>query len=64
MFLALVLAWLIFTFLVKIVKTTIVNALLIAGVVLLLQVGYGITPIDIYNYIVTLPQKLMNSGAR
>jgi hypothetical protein len=64
MFLALILAWIIFTFLIKIVKTTVVNALMIAALVLLLQVGYGITPIDIFNYIVTLPQKLLNSGAR
>jgi hypothetical protein len=64
MFLALLLAWIIFTFLIKIVKTTLVNALMIAALVLLLQVGYGITPIDIFNYIVTLPQRLLNSSGR
>jgi hypothetical protein len=64
MFLALILAWIIFTFLVKIIRTTVVNALMIAALVLLLQVGYGIDPIDIFNYIVTLPQRLLNSGGR
>ena len=53
MFLALILAWIIFTFLVKIIRTTVVNAVMIAALVLLLQVGYGIDPIDIFNYIVT-----------
>lgn len=64
MFLALILAWIIFTFLLKIIKTTVVNALMIAAIVLLLQVGYGVDPIDIFNYIVTLPQKLLNSGGK
>ncbi len=64
MFLALILAWIIFTFLLKIVKTTVVNALMIAALVVLLQVGYDITPIDIFNYIVTLPQRLLNSSGR
>jgi hypothetical protein len=64
MFLALILAWIIFTFLIKIIKTTVVNALMIAALVLLLQVGYGVDPIDIFNYIVTLPQRLLNSGGR
>ena len=64
MFLALILTWIIFTFLVKIIRTTVVNAVMIAALVLLLQVGYGIDPIDIFNYIVTLPQRLLNSGGR
>ena len=64
MFLALILAWIIFTFLVKIIKTTVVNAVMIAALVLLLQVGYGIDPIDMFNYVVTLPQRLLNSGGR
>ncbi len=51
MFIALIVAWLIFTFLLRIIKTTVVNAALLAAVIFLLQVGYGITVLDVINYL-------------
>jgi hypothetical protein len=41
---ALLLAWLLFTWLVRVVKTTISTAFAIAAIVLLLQVAFGIDP--------------------
>ncbi|BAZ38861.1 hypothetical protein NIES4101_48060 [Calothrix sp. NIES-4101] len=52
---ALIIAWVVFTFLLKIIKTTVFNALIIAGMVFLLQVGYGIKPQDIWNFITQMP---------
>lgn len=63
MFFALIVAWIVFTVLIKVVKMTVSNALIIAAIILLLQVGYGITPQDIFNNIIKLPQSL-NSGGR
>jgi hypothetical protein len=60
MFLALILAWFIFTILVKLVKTTVSNALKIAAIVVLLQIGFNIGPMDIWNFVTQLPEKLNN----
>ncbi|WP_315791663.1 hypothetical protein [Fischerella sp. JS2] len=62
MLIALIIAWLIFTILVKVVKTTVKTAFLIAAIIVLLQVGYGIGPQEMWNYIVQLPQKLPRLG--
>ena len=62
MLIALIVAWLIFTILVKVVKATVKTAFLIAAVIVLLQVGYGIGPQEMWNYIVQLPQKLPQLG--
>ncbi|NWF59258.1 MAG: hypothetical protein HXY43_08115 [Fischerella sp.] len=59
MIIALIVAWLIFTILIKVVKTTVKTALMIATVVVLLQVGYGIGPQDILNYMMQLPQNIL-----
>ncbi|MBF2003939.1 hypothetical protein ACF3DV_08640 [Chlorogloeopsis fritschii PCC 9212] len=58
MLVALIIAWIVFTILVKVIKTTVKNALMIAAVIVLLQVGYGISPQDIWNQIVKLTQTL------
>lgn len=58
MLVALIVAWIVFTILVKIVKTTVSSAMTIAAIVVLLQISYGITPQDIWNQIVNLPQSL------
>ncbi|MGI8501639.1 MAG: hypothetical protein ACR2LR_10935 [Hassallia sp.] len=58
MLVALIVAWVVFTILVKIVKTTVSSAMTIAAIVVLLQISYGITPQDIWNQIVNLPQSL------
>ncbi|MGC9504775.1 hypothetical protein [Baaleninema sp.] len=41
---ALLLSWLVFTWLIRVVKTTITTAISIAAIVLVLQVGFGIDP--------------------
>jgi FtsH-binding integral membrane protein len=62
MFFALIVAWIVFTILLRIIKTTVINALMVAGIVFLLQVGYGITLRDILNFLVQLPQQFSQSG--
>ncbi|MGJ5675382.1 MAG: hypothetical protein ACR9NN_17505 [Nostochopsis sp.] len=62
MLIALIVAWIIFTILIKVVKTTVKTAFTIAAIVVLLQVGYGIGPQEIWNYIVQIPQKLPQIG--
>jgi hypothetical protein len=47
---ALIVSWGIFTFLLRVIKTTIVNAALFAAVIYFLQVGYGVTLLDVINY--------------
>ncbi|MCV3216538.1 hypothetical protein OGM63_24005 [Plectonema radiosum NIES-515] len=58
MLVALIVAWIVFTILVKILKTTVSSAITIAAIVVLLQISYGITPQDIWNQIIHLPQTL------
>jgi hypothetical protein len=58
MFVSLIVAWIVFTILVKIVKMTVSSAVTIAAIVVLLQISYGITPQDIWNQIIHLPQSL------
>ncbi len=58
MLVALIVAWIVFTVLVKVIKTSVKNALIIAAVIVLLQVGYGIGPQDIWNHIVKLTHNL------
>lgn len=58
MFVSLIVAWIVFTILVKIVKMTVSSAVSIAAIVVLLQISYGITPQDIWNQIIHLPQSL------
>ncbi len=62
MFFALIIAWIVFTILLRIIKTTVINALMVAGIVFLLQVGYGITLKDILNFLVQLPQQFSQPG--
>ncbi|BAZ13557.1 hypothetical protein NIES4071_53960 [Calothrix sp. NIES-4071] len=47
---ALFVAWTIFIFLLRVIKTTVVNAVLLAAVIYFLQVGYGVTIFDVINY--------------
>lgn len=53
---ALVVAWLVFTWLVNVVKTTVQTAIIVAAIVLILQVAFGIAPKELIDQIVTLPQ--------
>ncbi len=51
---ALIVAWLVFTWLVKIVKTSVKTALAIAVVVLVLQLVFGIDPRELWEAIQNL----------
>ncbi|MDZ8051933.1 MAG: hypothetical protein RMX68_012280 [Aulosira sp. ZfuVER01] len=58
MILTLILAWIVFAVLWKILKTTVRTALTIAAILVLLQIGFGITPQDILYQIMRLPETL------
>ncbi|HIK32094.1 MAG TPA: hypothetical protein IGS17_10295 [Oscillatoriales cyanobacterium M59_W2019_021] len=55
---ALILSWLVFTWLIKIVKTTVSTAIAAAAIVLLLQLFFGIGPDALLDTILNLPQLL------
>lgn len=55
---ALIVSWLVFTALIKVVKTTVSTAIAIAAIVLVLQLVFGINPQDLWQQIITLPQTL------
>lgn len=48
---AIVVSWLVFTALIKVVKTTISTAIMVAAVVLALQLIFGIGPTDLWQQI-------------
>jgi hypothetical protein len=54
----LILAWIVFVILLKVLKTTLKNALTIAAIVILLNVGFGITPEDIWQQIMQIAQTI------
>ena len=55
---ALVVAWLIFTWLLKVAKASISTALAIAVIVLMLQLVFGIGPQELLQQVRQLPQVL------
>ncbi|MDJ1177273.1 hypothetical protein PJF56_00180 [Roseofilum sp. BLCC_M91] len=57
---ALIVSWLIFTWLVKIVKLTVGTALTLAGIILILQLLFGINPNQLWQQIINLPQIVLN----
>lgn len=60
----LILAWIVFAVLWKVVKTTIRTALTLAALLILLHINFGITPQDIWDAIVNLPQTFSQLGIR
>ncbi|MBD2362020.1 hypothetical protein H6G36_12625 [Anabaena minutissima FACHB-250] len=52
----LILAWIVFIIVWKVLKATITNALTIAAILILLNIGFGITPQDIWNQIMNFAQ--------
>ncbi|UKO97007.1 hypothetical protein [Nostoc sp. UHCC 0870] len=52
----LILAWIVFIIVWKVLKATISNALTIAAILILLNIGFGITPQDIWNQIINFAQ--------
>jgi ABC-type multidrug transport system permease subunit len=55
---SLILSWLVFTWLLKIVKTTVSTAIAAAAIVLVLQLFFGIGPDAILETVLNLPQLL------
>jgi hypothetical protein len=64
MLIPLIITWFIFTILIKLLKITFSHALMIATIVFLLQVGYGITPQKIFDFMTNLPGNLSQSSGR
>ena len=58
MVITLIIAWIVFTIFWKLLKTTVSNALTIAAIIVLLQVGFGITPQDIWHQVTQFAQSL------
>ncbi|MBP0000832.1 MAG: hypothetical protein J7641_17850 [Cyanobacteria bacterium SID2] len=55
---ALLLTWLVFTWLIRVVKTTLTTAISIAAIVLLLQIAFGIEPEVLWAEILQFGQTL------
>ncbi|WP_204102222.1 MULTISPECIES: hypothetical protein [Spirulina sp. CCY15215] len=55
---AIIVTWLVFTWLIKIVKVSIKTALTIAAIVLILQLVFGIGPKDLWEQILQLPETI------
>ncbi len=56
---AIVVSWLVFTWLINVVKTTVMTAVAIATIILLLQIVFGIGPQQLWQEITHLPQTLI-----
>lgn len=59
---ALLVAWLVFTWLVKVVKASVQTAVSVAIIVLILQLVFGIGPEQLWEQIVNLPQVIFGGG--
>ncbi|MBP0029490.1 hypothetical protein [Roseofilum sp. Guam] len=57
---ALIISWLVFIWLVKIVKLTVGTALTVAGIILILQLLFGVNPNQLWQQILNLPQIILN----
>ncbi len=54
----LIVAWIVFIILWKLLKATVSSALTIAAILVLLNIGFGITPQDIWHHISQFAQTL------
>jgi hypothetical protein len=55
---AIVISWLAFTALLKVLKTTVTTAITIGVIILILQILFGITYLDLWHQILQFPQAL------
>ncbi len=55
---AVVISWLVFTLLIKVVKASIKTAITFAAIVLILQLVFGIGLSDLWQYVTQVPQAL------
>ncbi|PZD75518.1 hypothetical protein C1752_00443 [Acaryochloris thomasi RCC1774] len=53
-----VVSWLVFTWLLRVVKTTLKTAFLVAAIVMILQITIGVGPDQLWQAIAELPQQL------
>ncbi|HEY9803276.1 MAG TPA: hypothetical protein V6D25_23230 [Leptolyngbyaceae cyanobacterium] len=60
----LILAWIVFVIVWKVLKATITNALTIAAILVLLNIGFGITPQDIWHQIMQFAQTLSQAQGK
>lgn len=58
---ALIVAWLAFNWLLKVVKTTLSTAIAIAAIVLVLMLFFGVQPGELWQQITQLPQTIWNT---
>ncbi len=58
MFATLIVSWIVFTLLVKVVKTTMKTAFIAAITIVLLHAAFGISPQDIWHQMMQIPQTL------
>ena len=61
---AILVAWLVFTWLVKVIKVSLKTAFLIAAIVLIVQFAFGISPQKLWEEILHLPQLISSWGKR
>ncbi|BAY79643.1 hypothetical protein NIES25_61280 (plasmid) [Nostoc linckia NIES-25] len=54
----LIVAWIVFVILWKLLKATVSTALSIAAILVLLNIGFGITPQDIWHHITQFAQTI------
>jgi len=54
----LIVAWIVFIILWKLLKATVSTALTIAAILVLLNIGFGITPQDIWHHITQFAQTI------
>lgn len=64
MIITLIVAWIIFVILWKLVKTTIKTAVTFAAIVVLLYFGFGITPQDVLHKIYEITQNFSQTPVR
>ncbi len=55
---AIAISWLLFTALVRLLKTTVSTALMVAAIFFIAQLGFGIKPLALWQEVTTLPQTL------
>ncbi|MDZ8184545.1 MAG: hypothetical protein RMX96_06820 [Nostoc sp. ChiSLP02] len=54
----LIVAWIVFVVVWKLLKATITNALTLAAILILLNIGFGITPQDIWHHLTQFAQTI------
>ncbi len=54
----LIVAWIVFIIVWKLLKATVSNALTLAAILILLNISFGITPQDIWQYVTQFAQNL------